>query len=200
MLSESTVVVLKDKKEVEYKVADLYEYFLLELKAGRKCSVHIKAYDPLKRKFEFKPITNFKPIPVHNAIKQVVLSFPEKNLTATVILDLNTRVMVKNSNRETSVNVGFINHVGEKPLMGYVEADKLEYKKILKVEDYNGTGLIKSFVNTTKVEAPAKKRGRKPKNPKDVEVVEVKNNVELKVFSIELADGSLILCDNLLQR
>ena len=193
MLSESSVTILVDEKEQVIKIKDLYDLFLVALNAGKKTSIQIKAYDTLKQKFGFKPIRNVKPVPQVSKIKCITLDFTdvEKDSYAKVLLDLNTKVWVKNSNLDTSVNVGFIDHVGKKPMVGFVENDKIIFKKLTLIKDY-----------TTPVEEPkveVKKRGRKPKvaaapTPEPVKLA------ELRVFNIELPDGSLILCDNLLQR
>jgi hypothetical protein len=190
MLSESTVILLIDEKEQNFKVREVYDLFVQSLRNGKRLTLQIKAYDPLKGKFCFKPIRNVKPVPLISKIKDVTLDFTdvEKDSYAKVLLDLTTKVYVKNSNLATTVNVGFISLLGNRPKICYVEGEKLVFKKLKNVEDY------KPVVAAPVVE---KKRGRKPK--KEVVVEEVKP-VELKIFSIELADGSLILCDNLLQR
>ncbi len=190
MLSESSVILLVDEKEQNFKVREVYDLFIKSLKDGKRLALQIKAYDPLKNKFCFKPIRNVKPVPLVSKIKDITLDFTdvEKDSYAKVLLDLNTKVYVKNSNLPTTVPVGFITLLGNRPRICYVEGDKLTFKKLKNVEDY------KPVATPPVVE---KKRGRKPK--KEV-VVEAVKPPELRVFSIELPDGSLILCDNLLQR
>lgn len=199
MLGDSKVLVQQEDKVVEKSVKEVYEMFCNATKDGKRLSILVKSYNPLKKTWAFRPIKNIKPSILTSKIKRLTLDFSdiEKDKVAHIFSDVQVKLLTKTHKDPTLVTVGFFTLGSARlPEVAFVDGENVVYKKLLKVEDYRPEVVIEQA--TTK-----KKRGR-PKvqtstDPK-AGIIQTTKPLEVKVYALELDTGYVAVCDNLLVR